>query len=146
MIIVNTENSSVKITSGKIRLIKIILQIILRKHRLSDAYLSITMVDNEDIKKLNRRYLRRNRVTDVLAFPLRDWLGRDRILGEIVVSTQPAGSEARKRKIPVLQEILRYCIHGLLHLLDYNDLDRPSKKKMWGKQEFFLLKYGKNLI
>ncbi len=109
----------------------------------SQMTLSVVLVDNELIKKLNRRFLKQNRITDVLAFPFtraerekrKDERGE---FGEIIVSVQKAYQEARRRKIPPDQEIILYCIHGLLHLLGYNDHNRKDRLKMWLRQEQIL--------
>jgi probable rRNA maturation factor len=95
-----------------------------------EADVSLCYVDNAAIRELNRRYLRRDAATDVLAFPLRGGPGpaEDRLLGEVIVSVEKALTEAHQRKIPVEAEIALYTIHGLLHLLGYDDRT-PSQKR-----------------
>ena len=92
--------------------------------------LSVAVVTNAAIRKLNRRYLRHDYATDVLSFPM----GGD-LLGEVVVSTEYAAREARKRRIAVREELLRYVIHGILHLLDYDDRRPRDRARMWKRQE-----------
>jgi probable rRNA maturation factor len=94
--------------------------------------LSLCYVDNAAIRDLNRRYLRRDEITDVLAFPLRGGPGpaEDRLLGEVVVSVEKALAEARRRRIPVEAEIALYTIHGVLHLLGYDDRTPSQKRHM----------------
>ncbi len=113
---------------------------ILAEHNCQ-ADLSLTYVDDAPIRALNLRYLGRDEVTDVLAFPLDDAGGTgvggtgvspvtpgDRLLGEIVVSTETARSEARRRRIPVARELALYTAHGLLHLLG-NDDHTPAERR-----------------
>lgn len=98
--------------------------------------LSIAFVGNAEIRALNRRFLGHDDVTDVLAFPL----GTD-LFGEVVVSTEVAAAEARRRGIPVKEELLRYVVHGILHLLGYDDHRPADRKRMWARQERELRKF-----
>ena len=92
--------------------------------------LSIAFVTNAAIRKINRKFLRHDFATDVLSFPL----GGDP-WGELVISAEYARDEARRRGLPVEEELLRYVAHGILHLLGYDDHDPASKKRMWARQE-----------
>ncbi len=91
---------------------------------------SIAFVTNSVIRRINRKFLGHDYATDVLSFPLGDdpW-------GELVVSAEYARAEARKRGIPVEEELLRYVAHGVLHLLGYDDRHPAAKKRMWRRQE-----------
>jgi len=97
---------------------------------LGKRNLSIAFVTNAAIRKLNRKFLRHDFVTDVLAFKLDSDL-----LGEVVISADYARAEARKRGIPVQEEILRYVAHGILHLLGYDDRRPADRARMWARQE-----------
>ena len=97
--------------------------------------LSVAVVGDGAIRGLNRKYLRHDTATDVLAFPM----GGD-LVGEVVVSAPCAAREARKRKIPVREELLRYVIHGILHLLGYDDHRPRDRARMWKRQEEELAK------
>lgn len=95
--------------------------------------LSFCFVDNATIHALNRRYLRHDFATDVLAFPMDGTL-----IGEVVVSVDYAIAEAARRGIPWEEELLRYVAHGTLHLLGYDDHSPRAKKEMWTRQERYL--------
>lgn len=107
---------------------------ILRGERMARARISLAVVDNRKMRELNRRYLRHDHTTDVLAFLLDD----NHFFGEVVVSAQFAIDEARRRKIDPQEELLRYVAHGVLHLLGYDDRTPAKKKRMWAKQERYL--------
>lgn len=68
------------------------------------------------IRSLNRRYRRRDRPTDVLAFPSSSY----GFLGDIAISVPYAARQARRRREPVSREIDRLLLHGFLHLLGYD--------------------------
>lgn len=60
------------------------------------------------------------------------------LLGEIVVCPEVAFEYAQKKRIDPYQEIARYLIHGFLHLVGFDDLDKQAKRKMRSQEETFL--------
>ena len=91
------------------------------------AELSLALVDNREIGKLNARYRRKNEPTDVLSFPSGERLpGGKVLLGDVVISVEKAEEQARKRRKTLEQEIESLLIHGILHLLGY-DHERSEK-------------------
>lgn len=99
-----------------------------------DIEVSILLVDDAYIKKLNWQYLKVNSPTDVLAFPI----GEASILGDVVISCEMADRVAEKRKEPVQKEIFLYLVHGILHLLGYCDKLPLQRKKMQAKEKEIL--------
>ncbi len=101
---------------------------------------NFVFVDNREIRRINRQYLGRNNATDVIAFPLPDRPGMptDNIRGEVVISAEEALRQSRQRGIPFNKEIALYCIHGLLHLVGYDDLTKSQRIKMEQKQLDYL--------
>jgi len=123
-----------------IKKIKDIVQKILHEKKVKYS-ISIALVDNEEIRKINKIYLKKDRKTDVIAFNLLDEFSEnDKILGEIVVSVEKAQEESRIRGIKIEEEILRYVVHGLLHLLGLDDKKLSEAKAMWLEQEYFIKK------
>jgi probable rRNA maturation factor len=105
------------------------------------AELSLLFVDDAYIKGLNRKYRGLNSRTDVLAFSIREgnaYFKDSPILGDIVISTETARREARKRKIPIQKELCLYLAHGILHLLGYDD-DKVSHRDKMKAREMELL-------
>ena len=86
--------------------------------------LSLVYVDDREIASLNQRYLKHQGPTDVLAFPL------DPKEGEVVVSAETALNEAQQRGIEARGELLLYTIHGVLHLLGYDDKTPEEAEQM----------------
>ena len=91
---------------------------------------SIVFVSRAEIRKLNRKFLKHDYVTDVLAFPMGDGL-----FGEVIISPEVAAKEARERGIPIREELLRYVAHGILHLMGYDDHKPRDRDRMWKRQE-----------
>lgn len=122
MIHLTNEQARVPIPGAKIR--RLAVQI------LGKRSLSVAFVTNAAIRRINRKFLGHDFATDVISFPL----GTD-LLGELVISAEYAAGEARARKIPVDEELLRYVAHGILHLLGYDDHRPRDRARMWKRQE-----------
>ena len=108
---------------------------VLSAEGVANAHLSIQFVDDDFIKKLNRLFKGAARPTDVLSFDLSGQGPGDFVFADVVVSVQTAHRTARCLDIRPSQEILRYVVHGLLHLLGYDDLLPRARQKMWRRQE-----------
>jgi len=98
--------------------------------------LSILLVDDEEIKRLNSQYLGRKRPTNVIAFPMDG--PNEHLLGDIVISTETAQREAEKLNLPFEEHLARLLIHGILHLLGYEDQTKSQYRKMRQKEEELL--------
>ena len=90
---------------------------------LPDAELSISFVDDAEIQELNRDYLRRDKPTNVLAFPMRE--GKfpglhPNLLGDVVISIETARRQSNRFGLNEQEMILFLMIHGILHLLGYD--------------------------
>lgn len=83
----------------------------------------------------NIKYLKHNTLTDVITF---DYCIDDVISGDIFISIQRVKENARIYKIPFLKELDRVMIHGLLHLLGYNDKEKSESDRMTKKEDFYL--------
>ena len=85
--------------------------------------LTVVLVDDREITRLNRQYFRRNRPTNVISFPMMDDSPvslRSRILGDIVISAETAQRDAGEAGEKAEDEILFLMIHGILHLAGYD--------------------------
>ena len=101
-----------------------------------EAALSVALVDDARIARVHEEWLGVPGPTDVVSFPLDD--AHDDTLGEVVVSTETAAREARERGIEVGEEVLRYVVHGTLHLLGYDDRRPAERRRMHARQEVLL--------
>lgn len=87
------------------------------------AELSILIVDNQQIREINRDYLQRDWPTNVIAFAQREGPGgalHPLVLGDVVISAERAAADAAEANIPFEHEIWFLLIHGILHLLGYD--------------------------
>jgi probable rRNA maturation factor len=102
-----------------------------------DRELHVTVVGDGEIRRLNGRYLRRHRPTDVLAFDL-DGPGPVRLLGEVIVSADTARRQARRVGVTVALELDLLVVHGVLHLAGWDD-HRPQEARLMHERERAIL-------
>ncbi|MCH7530995.1 MAG: rRNA maturation RNase YbeY [Gemmatimonadetes bacterium] len=102
-----------------------------------EAELSVTLVDDAEIKRLNREYRGRDRPTDVIAFSLGS---PEEPLGDVYVGADQARRQAEALGVPLSEELVRLAIHGTLHVLghDHPDGDDRFASPMYVLQEQLL--------
>ncbi len=98
-------------------------------------------MDDPTIQRLNQRYLRHNRPTDVLSFPLGERAGEG-LSGEIVVGAEVAVSEAERQGTDLRAEIALYVIHGTLHLCGLDDKTTAGAREMRRREGEYLRQLG----
>ena len=100
---------------------------------LSDAELSVLLCDDTVIRRLNRTYRGKDRVTDVLSFSMAEGepvIGPVLLLGDIVISLPTAARQAKTKGKKVIDEVIMLLAHGLLHLLGFDHRDRLERRGM----------------
>jgi len=105
--------------------------------------LSVVLTDNRHIRDLNREYLGHDLFTDVISFPLEDadWpigSGNGGVNGEIIASAELAAQQAQTRRLDPQAELLLYLVHGLLHLVGYDDRTPTDAKRMHDREDELL--------
>lgn len=88
-----------------------------------DGELSILIVDDSQIKILNKEYLKREGPTNVIAFPMREGEFSNitpHLLGDVVISVETAQKEAEKTGISMAERFTQLLVHGILHLFGYD--------------------------
>ena len=93
------------------------------------ANIVLIFVTNSEIRRLNRKFLKHDRATDVVAFDLSDD-EKQAIEAEIYVSSEKARMQAITHQVSFSDEIMRLAAHGLLHILGYNDRTPKEKNRM----------------
>jgi probable rRNA maturation factor len=93
---------------------------VLREEGVTDGGMTIVLTDDETIRTLNRRFRDRDRVTDVLTFPLHEDDEAGVYLGDVVISLERARSQASRFGNGPEAELARLLCHGLLHMLGYD--------------------------
>ena len=101
-----------------------------------DAELSVALVGNAEIRKLNAQFRKKDYPTDVLSFPAAKGIVSDfRLLGDVVISVDKAKQQARERSWTLDEEMITLLIHGVLHLLGYDHERSPKDAKIMTRLE-----------
>ncbi|AMM93909.1 rRNA maturation factor [Peribacillus simplex] len=134
------------------RLVESILQFAAKKENIEkDTELSVTFVDNERIREINKEYRHKDSVTDVISFALEE-MGEDeveivgvempRILGDIIISIERTKEQAEEYGHSFDRELGFLALHGFLHLLGFDHMNEDDEKEMFTKQKEILEEYG----
>jgi probable rRNA maturation factor len=103
-----------------------------------EASLSILLTGDRQIRTLNRRWRRIDRATDVLSFPAHEPAGSAPDLGDLAISLDTARRRAARAGRSVGDEVVRYLVHGLLHLVGH-DHERGAEARAMARLEDELL-------
>ncbi len=100
--------------------------------QISAADLAIHLVASPEITKLNETFLHHAGSTDVITFDYSEPLGRNStdLHGEIFVCVDAAIAQARQFRTTWQSELVRYVVHGILHLLGFDDFSTAARRKM----------------
>ena len=104
---------------------------------LGGAELSVSLVRDGEIRELNRRYRRKDRPTDVLAFALREgkFGAVGGALGDVVISLDTARRQALEYRGTLTDEVDRLLVHGILHLAGYDHEVSPREERRMRRRE-----------
>lgn len=119
------------------RQIKNVAQTVLSKQGISRAEINIILVDDEFMIRLNREFLNTEATTDVLSFNLTDKID-GHLEGEVYANVEQINRQAGDYHVPFKEELFRIIIHGLLHLIGFDDRTGEEKKIMIEKEDQYL--------
>ena len=115
-----------------------------------DGELSILLVDDQQIAKLNLTYLNRKGPTNVIAFPMREGQFNDitpNLLGDVVISVETAKNEAHEANRSMQIRFNQLLIHGILHLVGYDhETTHEEAQRMEAKSNKLLAVLEKNKL
>ena len=100
------------------------------------SVLSVLLTDDRRMARLHERWMGEPGPTDVMSFPM----GEARILGDVVISVETA---ARRRPKNPAGEVLRYLVHGLLHLTGHDHRRKAERLRMDRQARLLRRKAGK---
>lgn len=108
--------------------------------------ISIAIVDNVEIRKINKKFLNHNYFTDCISFDLSDSVqnpkNENQKTFELVVNGEMAVKQANKRGYSAQAELALYVTHGLLHNFGFDDSTEQLAKKMHKTEDEILTKFG----
>ncbi|CAH0229868.1 rRNA maturation RNase YbeY [Peribacillus sp. NPDC101481] len=141
-----------EVTEEAQHLVESILQFAARKENIEkDTELSVTFVDNDRIREINKEYRNKDSATDVISFALEE-MGEDeveivgaempRMLGDIIISIERTKEQAEEYGHSFDRELGFLALHGFLHLLGFDHMNEEDEKVMFTKQKEILEEYG----
>ncbi len=121
---------------------KKLLKDLMNFYDIENTEVTLALVDNKTIKKLNQKFLKRNYPTDVLSFPINEKnINGSYYLGDIIISVPQAFNQCFKLNHGLEREIEILTIHGFLHLIGYDhETDRGEMRKEEEKLHRIFLK------
>ena len=90
------------------------------------AELSLALIGNSEMRRLNARYRHKDYPTDVLSFTIEGTVAESGLLGDVILSVEKARQQAKERRHSLDLEMATLLIHGIVHLLGY-DHERSAK-------------------
>ena len=113
------------------------LLILCKKFDLTVKSLEINFVSSDTILAVNKKFLKHDYYTDIITFDYSN--ERNNLDGEIFISVPEAKKNSKIFRVSVDNELLRLIVHGILHLIGYDDLE-TGKRKVMKKMENQLVK------
>ena len=93
-------------------------------------------LSDEQLLEINKNYLQHNFYTDIITFPLSN--SNEIISGDIFISIDRVKENAVQNKVDFENELKRVMVHGVLHLLGYDDHSDEEKKIMRSKEDYYI--------
>lgn len=115
-----------------------------KEFSLTISFLSISFINSAKLLEINKEYLNHDYETDVITFNYSKE-PKD-IDGEILISFEEAKFNAKKFNVSYGEELSRLVIHGMLHLLNFDDKDRKRKKIMKQEEKKLINRYNFTLF
>ncbi len=119
----------------------------------SSAEVTLLLVDDEEMSAYNERFLDRQGPTDVLAFPVEEFVpgvvpdddptGPPIMLGDVIVAPGYVGRQAADMEVGFDEEMALMVTHGILHLLGYDHIDEDDAQRMEQRETDLLAKVGR---
>ena len=119
------------------------VKLLVREYNINRVQVELTVFDDKGIADLHRRHLGRRAVTDVICF---DMSAQDNINRELDVCLALGGEVARRQakanKTSINKELALYTVHGLLHVLGYDDVNAADSERMHQREDELLEQLG----
>lgn len=138
-ILIDDRQSVREIEESIIKNIEIAIGEVLKYEKESmDSEISISFVEKEEIKELNREYRNIDEVTDVLSFPIEEEFlltQGPKLLGDVIISVEKAKEQSIEYNHSFEREMVYLTVHSIFHLLGYDHIDEKDKQIMRRKEK-----------
>ena len=137
-IYINNRQDKVEIDENIYDILKeVIKECLILEGKSLNYEISLSFVDNKEIKMLNKEYRNVDKETDVLSFPMgeEDFLVPLPLLGDIIISAEKALEQSKEYGHSLLREISYLTAHSMFHLLGYDHMEEDEKEIMRQKEK-----------
>ena len=146
-ILITNKQKKLEFTKEYRALIKKAVKHVLEKSALGNGYeISVTVVDNDEIREINREFREIDSATDVLSFPMLEFeqpelpfddgeADFEMPLGDIVLSLERAAEQASEYGHSIEREIAFLTVHSMLHLLGYDHMEEADRLQMRAREK-----------
>jgi probable rRNA maturation factor len=99
--------------------------------------LTVLLSNNKDIKKLNKKFRKKSKATDILSFPFdkKPFVKKNTYLGDIIISYEFINIPKSQTLLQFKKKLIKIFIHGFLHLLGFDHKKNRDYKKMLKAEE-----------
>lgn len=152
-VLIDNRQEEIKVDEAMETLVTQVVDKVLAYEACEEEYeVSISFVNNEEMRSLNNEYRGIDRETDVLSFPMlefteveleeedenAEYIDEEIALGDIVISMEKALEQSEEYEHSFNRELAFLLVHGMLHLLGYDHQDEATEREMFDKQEAIL--------
>jgi len=122
--------------------IRTLCERILDDDGIESGKMNVVLVDSDTIRQYNRDFLQHDYPTDTISFPIEDRRSEGYLEGEVLVCTEIAKSRAEEFGWTAEEELLLYVVHGMLHLIGFDDTTPELQAEMQEKEREYLATLG----
>ena len=115
-----------------------IIKLILSQHGKSLVAVNYVFCSDDYLLAVNREYLKHDFYTDIITFDLSDT--PKAVRADVFISIERVRENAQKLDLPIYKELIRVVLHGVLHLVGYNDKTKAEKKRIRHQEDLYLSK------
>lgn len=139
---ITVKNLQKKVSINPRKIKKVILGALSLEGINKSLEITVCFLNDKQIRELNLMYLGRDRPTDVIVFNTGDSRDKDKLLVDIAISSDTALRNGRIFKTAALYELYLYVVHGVLHILGYDDENEKQRKMMQDRASSILNALG----
>lgn len=125
-------NTNTTILRGEKRKTAFWIKKIIQLHHRKTGDVSVILTNKKDLLVLNKKFLQHNYHTDIITFNYNEG---SFVSGDLFISIDKVNENATEFNVPVKNELMRVIIHGILHLIGFNDTTKKEKKVIRKKED-----------